>query len=571
MMEYMKSYREWLESPFIDEDIKTELRSISNNEKEIQDRFYKDLEFGTGGMRGIIGAGTNRMNKHIIGRVTQGLAAFIKKSKETNSSCVIAHDSRRMSIEFSRIAAAVLAANGIKAYLFESLRSTPQLSYTVRQLGCTAGIVITASHNPPEYNGYKVYWKDGCQMLPDMASDLVRSVEGISFDNIQRISFDQGITSGKIVILGSEMDDLFIEAVKSLSLRDSEIDKSIRIVYTPLHGTGNIPVRRVLQERGFDYVYPVMEQVTPDGEFPTVEYPNPEDEKAFEYAYREGRIKDADIIVANDPDCDRVGLAVKDGHQYRLLSGNQVGPLLLEYILSSMVEKDLMPTNPLVIKTIVTSEFGRAVANYYNVDCIDTLTGFKFIGEKMEEYAENKNKNFIFGYEESIGYLFGNFVRDKDAVTSTMMICEMAAYYKKIGSNILSELEKLYQRHGYYMDGLKSITMTGITGNQKILAIMDYFRNAKISQISGYKVSCFTDYEAGYTYDLENEQKIKTGLPQSNVLKYVFENKSWFVLRPSGTEPKIKIYFSTVHQDKHKAEKMYQDIATSVLQIIDSV
>lgn len=570
-MEYMKNYNEWLNSPFIDDDIKEELKAISGDEKEIQERFYRNLEFGTGGMRGIIGAGTNRMNKHIIGKATQGLADFIRKNSDGKKSCVIAHDSRRKSKEFSNIAACVLAANGVKAYLFEDLRSTPQLSFAVRELKCTAGIVITASHNPPEYNGYKVYWDYGCQMLPEMAEALIVEIENISFDQINIENYDKAVSEGLIEILGKEFDDKFLNTVKTVSLRE-DIDKNIKIVYTPLHGTGGYPVTRVLKEKGFNKLYLVEEQMNPDGEFPTVNYPNPEDEKAFEYAYKKAVDVDADIVVANDPDCDRVGVSVRERvGKYRLLSGNQIGALLIEYILSSLKEKNIMPENPLIIKTIVTSDFGKCVAEYYGVECIETLTGFKFIGEKIEEYSKNKEKNYVFGYEESIGYLIGDFVRDKDAVTSTMIVCEMAAYYKKNGSNLLDELEKLYKKHGYFIDGLKSITLEGIEGNEKILKIMDYFRNSQISEIAGYRIKVFSDFEKDVTYNFANGNKSTTGLPRSNVLKYVFENDSWFVLRPSGTEPKIKVYFSSVDEKKEKAKEIYNKINEEVLKIIKEI
>lgn len=569
-MNYMEKYEEWLNSSFIDDDIKEELKNISDA-KEIEDRFYKDLEFGTGGMRGIMGAGTNRMNKHIISKATQGFANYINSNYNGEKSFVIAHDSRNNSKEFTDIAACVLASSGIKTYLFNDLRSTPELSYAVRELGCSAGIVITASHNPPEYNGYKVYGNYGCQLLPDVAEELINEIKDVEFKDITTVSYKTAVESGMIVELGNELDDKFIELVKTVSLTD-DIDKNINIVYTPLHGTGNIPVRRVLKERGFKNIHLVEEQLLPDPNFSTVKYPNPEDEQAFELAYKKAIEVDADIIIANDPDCDRLGLAVKESKgKYVLLSGNQVGPLLMNYMLTMMKETNRMPLNPVVIKTVVTSNLGKVIAEYHGAECIETLTGFKFIGEKMEEYANSKEKNYVFGYEESIGYLIGTFVRDKDAVTSSMIACEMAAYYKKKGSNILLELEKIYQKHGYFVDGLKSIRMEGLEGNNKILSIMEYFRNTKIDLIDEYKVLYSTDYQNCVTKFMDPYSETSTGLPKSNALKYVLDNNAWFILRPSGTEPKIKIYFYSMDKNKEKANEVYNKMTEYVFKLIENI
>jgi phosphoglucomutase len=569
-MDYKERYQEWLTSSCIADDIKEELKTIAGDEKEIMERFHKNLEFGTGGMRGIMGAGTNRMNKHIISKATQGLANFIEKNAQGQKSCVIAHDSRNNSRYFTEIAARVLAASGIKTYIFDELRPTPELSFAVRELGASAGIVITASHNPPEYNGYKTYWNYGCQMLPEMAEDLIDEIEKIEFKDITTMAMDQALESGMIVELDKSMDDSFMEAVMKNRLSE-DIDKDIKIVYTPLHGAGNKLVRRALEERGFTAVSLVEEQTIPDPTFPTVNYPNPEDEKAFELAYKKAAQVDADIIIANDPDCDRVGMAVKGKTgDYILLSGNQVGALLMDYILNKMKENGTLPDNALVVKTIVTSELGRAVGEYYGAECMDTLTGFKFIGEKIEEYEISGEKKYIFGFEESIGYLIGTLARDKDAVTASMMACEMAAYYKKKGSNILDELERLYKTHGYYKEGLKSITLEGMEGSQKILEIMDWFRNTEIDSIGSLKLASTSDYKTGIKRFADGSQE-KIQLPKSNVLKYVLEDGSWFVLRPSGTEPKIKIYYSAVDADKDISQKKHNEIAEYVYGLIDRV
>ncbi|SHJ31820.1 alpha-phosphoglucomutase [Dethiosulfatibacter aminovorans DSM 17477] len=569
-MDYKKRYEEWLTSACISDDIKEELKTISGDEKEIMERFHKNLEFGTGGMRGIMGAGTNRMNKHIISKATQGLANFIEKNAEGEKSCVIAHDSRNNSRYFTEISARVLAASGIKTYIFDDLRPTPELSFAVRELGADAGIVITASHNPPEYNGYKTYWNYGCQMLPEMAEDLIGEIDKIDFKDITTMDLEEAVESGMIVELDKSMDDKFIAAVLENTLSE-DIYKDIKIVYTPLHGAGNMLVRRTLDERGFTGVSLVEEQTVPDPNFSTVNYPNPEDEKAFELAYKKASEVDADIIIANDPDCDRVGMSVKNRQgEYVLLSGNQVGALMMDYILSRMKENGTMPENPLVIKTIVTSELGRAVAEYHGAECMDTLTGFKFIGEKIEEYEKSGEKKYVFGFEESIGYLIGTLARDKDAVTASMIACEMAAYYKKRGSNVLDELERLYRTHGYFKEGLKSITMEGMEGSRKILEIMNWFRNTEIDSIGELKIASTSDYSTSVR-KLADGSEEKIELPKSNVLKYVLEDGSWFVLRPSGTEPKIKIYSSVVDGDRVASENKFNEITEYVYGLIDRV
>ncbi|HBH12243.1 MAG TPA: phosphoglucomutase [Clostridiales bacterium] len=499
------------------------------------------------------------------------MADFINQSERENKSCVIAHDSRHKSKDFSVMAARVLAASGVKTYLYDGIRSTPELSFAVRELGCTAGIVFTASHNPPEYNGFKVYWDYGCQMLPEMAEELVEMIEKVSFESIQTISYTDALDKGDIVLLGHDIDDKFINNVKAMRLRKN-LDKDIKIVYTPLHGTGSVPVRRVLRECGYDKVFLVEEQLEPDPNFTTVRYPNPEDEKAFEFAYKKAVEVDADIVIANDPDADRVGLSVKsESGEYKLLSGNQVGPLFINYILSTLKEKNSMPTNPLVIKTIVTSELGRKVAENYSAACLDTLTGFKYIGEKMELFAKTGEKDFIIGYEESIGYTMSPFVRDKDAITMTLIACEMAAYYKMLRSDLLNELENLYVQHGYYVDDLRSLTMEGKEGGEKIIQIMEHFRNAKIDHICGFKVASISDYQTGKIKNMMENKLMNTGLPESNVLKFLLDNGSWFVLRPSGTEPKIKIYFSITGKDIDTAKTVSKSLINEVMDIISQI
>lgn len=560
-MEFMEKYKLWLESQEVDNETKEELLSIKDNVKEIEDRFYKDLEFGTGGLRGKIGAGTNRMNKYTVSKATQGLAEFIKgngKLRRDSGSvilseaknlrtiydkcCVIAYDSRRKSPEFAKTAALVLAANGIKAYLFESLRPTPELSFAVRHLKANAGIVITASHNPPEYNGYKAYGADGGQLVPRFANKVIEEVNRVNdFSCVKTINEQEALEKGLLVIIGKEIDDIYVEKVKTLSLRE-DIDKNINIVYTPLHGTGNIPVRRVLRELGYENVHVVKEQELPDPNFSTVDYPNPEDHKAFKLAIELAEKVNGDIILGTDPDCDRVGVVVKDNKgEYMVLNGNQTGALLLDYILSS--KKDI-PPNAVMINTIVTSGLGRVIAKHYGVETIETLTGFKYIGEKIKEFEQTGEYSFQFGYEESFGYMTGTFVRDKDAVIASMLICEMAAYYKKKGLNLYQALIQLYERFGYYIERLISINLDGIEGKRKIDSIMNSFRKDYPKEIEGLKIAIVNDYLSSKSYDCVSGDITSIELPTENVLKFIFEDNSWYALRPSGTEPKLKIYIS---------------------------
>ncbi|MFA5524141.1 MAG: phospho-sugar mutase [Tissierellales bacterium] len=549
----LMNYNKWINEPYFHEDTRKELEEIKNNEKEIEDRFYKDLEFGTGGLRGIIGAGTNRINIYTIRKATQGLADYIKANGELRIEngklqgdlrCVIAYDSRYKSVEFAKAAALVLAANGIKAYLFEGLRSTPELSFAVRYLKANAGIVITASHNPKEYNGYKVYWEDGAQIATEIAEGITQSIDGVN--DITSIGFlDEKAAKeqGLLVYLDKNVDDAYVTEVKKQSLgRDRA--KNFRVVYTPLHGTGNIPVRRVLREIGFDNVFVVPEQELPDSQFSTVKYPNPEDKDAFKLAIELAKEKDAHIIIGTDPDCDRVGAVVKDSSgKYLVLTGNQTGALLVDYLLGGLKEKQKLPQDGVIIKTIVTSEMGANIAGYYGVETLNVLTGFKYIGEKIRQFDETKEKTFLFGYEESYGYLAGTYARDKDAVAASMLICEMAGDYYSKGMSLYDALLELYKKHGYYLEDLRSITLEGKDGLEKIKSNMEYFRENILDPVCGKRLLYAEDYEKQQRIYLNSFKALeKIELPKSNVIKLVLENGTWVCLRPSGTEPKLKIY-----------------------------
>jgi phosphoglucomutase len=573
-MDYMERYNEWLNNPYFDEETKEELLSIKNDEKEIEDRFFKELEFGTGGLRGVIGAGTNRMNKYIVRKATQGLANYILNSvdKAKEKGVVIAFDSRYRSPEFAKEAALVMNGNEIKAYLFESLRTTPELSFAVRELGCAAGIVITASHNPPEYNGYKVYGEDGGQLVPRYANKVIEEIRKIDdFSKVKYIEEAEALNKGLLNIIGEEIDKKYIDSVKSLSLRKDLVKemKDFKIVYTPLHGTGAMPVKRVLKEIGFENVIVVPEQEVPDSNFSTVKSPNPEEHDAFELAISLAEKENADVIIGTDPDCDRVGVVIKDKDGiYQVLTGNQTGALLVDYILSSM---ETIPENSVIIKTIVTSELGKAVAEHYGVETIDTLTGFKFIGEKIKEFEEKGDKNFLFGYEESYGYLAGTFVRDKDGVVSAMLIAEMAAYYKSKGMSLLDALKGIYKKFGYYKEDLKSIKLEGKEGIEKIGRIMEQLRNNPPLEIGELKVEVLRDYlERKARYILKDREE-PVSLPKSNVLHFTLDDGSWFAVRPSGTEPKIKIYFSAVAEWEKEAQLKLKMIKDFVLNKIDEI
>lgn len=570
-MSYKAAYEAWLNSPYFDEDTKAELLGIKNNDKEIQERFYKNLEFGTGGLRGIIGAGTNRINIYTVRRATLGVANYIINNMGQNGrdkGVVIAHDSRYMSREFCIEVSKTLAAYGIKAYIFDDLRTTPILSFALRYLNCAMGIVITASHNPKEYNGYKVYGPDGGQVCIDMANSIIDEVNKIDdYSTIKTIDFDEAVKNNLIVNLDSKVDIAFKEAVKSQILRQDIIDeygKDLKVIFTPIHGTGNIPVREVLKEAGFKNVEVVKEQEMPDCNFLTVQYPNPEEKSVFNIAIEMAKKGGADLIIGTDPDCDRVGVVVKNANgEYIVLNGNQVGSLLVRYVIESLVEKNKLPKNPAIVKTIVTSELGGKIAKHYGVDCLDTLTGFKFIGEKINEFENDKSedaKSFIMGYEESYGYLVGTHARDKDGVVAALLICEMAAYYMSKNLSLYEGLVDTYNKFGYYKEDLKSITLKGIEGIEKIKEIMNHFRNTNIESISDIKVLKILDYN-----------NCVDDLPKSDVLKFILEDGSWIAVRPSGTEPKIKFYFGVNSDNEEEVESKLSKLMSSMTEKVNSI
>ncbi len=562
-MEYMIKYRQWLESPIIDDATKEELRSIAGNEKEIEDRFYKDLEFGTGGLRGVIGAGSNRMNFYTVGKATQGLANYIALQGQDamERGVVIAYDSRRMSPEFAERVALVLNGNGIKTFLYSELQPTPVLSFSVRELGAIAGIVITASHNPPQYNGYKVYWEDGAQVALEKANEIIQEINKIKdFSQIKIMDKADALDKGLLNIVGEEVLRSYIDRVIGLSVNPDVITKmgeDLKIIYTPLHGSGNKPVRRVLQEAGFKNVRVVPEQESPDPNFSTVGYPNPEERRVFELAIDMAKESgnDTDIIIGTDPDCDRVGVVVKNTQgEYIALSGNQVGALLVDYILGAMKRAGKLPHNGTIIKTVVTSKLGDEIAKSYGVKVIDTLTGFKFIGEKIKEFEETGSHTYIFGYEESYGYLAGDFVRDKDGVSSSMLICEMAAYYKSRGMSLYEGLIEIWNKYGHYCEELKAMEMEGKEGMERIAELMDELRNHPPTELADSSVVVIDDYKISKQYRLKEDMVSTIELPSSDVLRYTLADGSWFAIRPSGTEPKVKLYFSTLGQDQEDAK-----------------
>ena len=567
-MNYINEYKKWINSDYFDRKTREELLNIEHDKKEIEDRFYKNLDFGTGGLRGIIGAGSNRINIYTIRRATLGLANYIiKNNKEqgTDRGVVIAYDSRYMSKEFCEEAAKTLAACGIKSYIFDSLKSTPQLSFAIRYLNCIAGIVITASHNPKEYNGYKVYWSDGGQICPNIAEEIIKEVNLIEdYSKIPTISYEESISLGFINILDEKCDNAFINSVKSQIIRQDIIDEygsKIKIVYTPLHGTGNIPVRRVLKEVGFTNVTVVKEQEMPDFNFSTVKSPNPEEIEAFNIATEIARKENANIIIGTDPDCDRVGVIVKNKQsEYIALNGNQIGALLVNYIITNNINSINLFKNPTIIKTIVTSQLGAEIARSYGVNCLDTLTGFKFIGEKISEFEKTNNHTFIMGYEESYGYLIGTHARDKDGVVSSLLISEMATYYYSKGMSLYEGLLEIYEKHGYYKESLKSITLKGRDGLNKIKNIMSYFRECNIKEITDVKVKELKDY-------LNNID----GLPKSDVLKFILEDESWIAIRPSGTEPKIKFYIGCKGNTVEQAENIINNIERYIERAIKTI
>lgn len=575
-MDYKSSYQRWLDSPAIDEDTRKELLSIAGNETEIKERFYKELEFGTAGLRGKLGAGDNRMNKYTVARATQGLANLILSgnSEWRERGVVIAHDSRHMSRTFAEIAAAVLTANDIKVYLFDDIRPTPLLSFSVLELSTISGIMITASHNPKEYNGYKLYWEDGAQVLSNIADRVYEEMRSTElFDGPRMIELDEARTKGLLVEVGEELDDLYISKVLSLTLRDSEeeLDKSIRIVYTPLNGTGNVPVRRVLRERGFKNVFVVPEQEGPDPDFSTVGYPNPEDPKAFALAREVGLEKRADILLATDPDADRLAVMVRKNDDFVPLNGNQTGALLVNYLLRSMKEKSSLPRDGFIVKSIVTGDMAKTIADNYGVKTYETLTGFKNICGKALEIEDRREGKFIFGYEESIGYVAGNFVRDKDAVSSSMLLCEMAAYFLKRGKTLLNVLDELFVKYGVFAEKQISMVLEGVQGQKRVRKIMKEYRKEYPTEIGDSKLVKYIDFLSSTATDILSGRTVETGTPASDVIKFLFDDGSWYAIRPSGTEPKLKIYIYTRAKERDEAFVRLEGIEKSVLGKIQSI
>ena len=573
MKDYMKIYKEWLDNPYFDEATKEELRNIAGDENEIKERFYMDLEFGTAGLRGIIGAGINRMNIYTVRRATQGLANYIIKQGGAGKGVAIAYDSRRMSPEFAEEAALTLAANGIKAFKFESLRPTPELSFAVRELGCIAGINITASHNPPEYNGYKVYWEDGAQFTPPHDKGVTEEVMAITdLSTVRTTDAQSARTSGNYQIIGQKIDDKYIAQVKAQVVNQGAIDKmqdQITIVYTPLHGTGNIPARRVMKELGFTHVFVVPEQELPDGEFPTVSYPNPEAKEAFELGLKLAKEKNADLVLATDPDADRLGVYVKDtkSGEYIPLTGNMSGSLLCEYVLSQKKAKGEIPADGQVVKSIVTTNLVDAVAKYYGVELVEVLTGFKWIGQRVLENEKTGKGTYLFGMEESYGCLIGTYARDKDAISATAALCEAAAYYKEKGMTLWDAMVEMYEKYGYYKDEVQAIGLKGIEGLAKIQEIMEYFRSNTPAEIGGYKVLSARDYNADTVKDMTTGAVEPTGLPSSNVLYYDLEDNAWLCVRPSGTEPKIKFYLGVKGSSLEDADVKAAKLGEAVMEL----
>lgn len=548
-MDYRQEYEKWCSDAYFDEDTRAQLKALEGNEKEIEDRFYKKLEFGTGGLRGLIGPGTNRMNIYTVRQATQGLANYILSQQGQEKGVAIAYDSRILSPEFAREAALCLNANGIKTYLFESLRPTPELSFAVRELGCIAGIVITASHNPREYNGYKVYWEDGAQITPPHDRNILAEVGKVrDFSQVHTMEEDSARVAGLFRMIGSDFDEIYKEELKKQSIHPDiikEAAKNMKIVYTPLHGSGNVPVRSVLRELGFDQVYVVEEQRKPDGTFPTVAYPNPEDEKAWSLALKLAKKVDADIILATDPDADRLGLYAKDSRtgEYISFTGNMSGMLIAEYILRERTREGTLPEHPALVETIVTTDMAKAIAAEYHTALIEVLTGFKYIGEQIKLFQQTKSYDYVFGLEESYGCLAGTYARDKDACVAVMMLCEAAAYYKMQGKTLWDAMLDMYERYGYYKEGLATVTLKGIDGAQKIRQMMADFREDPPKELAGHPVLAIRDYQADTRKDMRTGKVSPTGLPTSNVLYYELSDQAWCCVRPSGTEPKIKFYF----------------------------
>lgn len=576
-MEYRERYEGWLSDPYFDEATKEELRSIASDDNEIKERFYRDLEFGTAGLRGIIGAGTNRMNIYTVRKATQGLANYIISKDGQKKGVAIAYDSRRMSPEFADEAALCLAANGIKAYVFESLRPTPELSYAVRSLGCIAGINITASHNPPEYNGYKVYWEDGAQITPPHDKGIMDEVKAVTdYNTVKTMGLEEAKAAGMYEVIGGAVDDGYIAELKKQVIHQDSIDavgRELKIVYSPLHGTGNIPARRILKELGFENVYVVKEQELPDGEFPTVSYPNPEAKEAFELGLKLAKEVDADLVLATDPDADRLGVYVKDAKsgEYKVLTGNMSGCLLADYEIGQRKALKGLPEDGYLIKTIVTSNLADAIARGYGIGLIEVLTGFKFIGQQILGFETTGKGSYLFGFEESYGCLIGIHARDKDAIVATMALCEAAAYYKTQGKTLWDAMVDMYDKYGYYKDDIQSITLKGIEGLQKIQEILETLRKNPPSEVGGYQVVKARDYQAETVKDIQTGEVTGTGLPKSNVLYYDLTDDAWLCVRPSGTEPKVKFYYGIKGSSLADADEKSAKLGEEVLSMINKM
>lgn len=574
-MNYLDEYKRWCESPEFDGETKKELLEIKGNEAEIEDRFYKELEFGTAGLRGIIGAGTNRMNKYTVGKATQGLANYILEQGTQDKGVAISYDSRIMSKEFALQTALIFCANGIKAYLFENLRPVPELSFAVRELKCTAGVMITASHNPPKYNGYKVYWDDGSQIVSPRDTEIINKVRNVKdFKEIKSINKEEAISKGLLNIVGTEMDEKYIKILKEHILNPEivkEQGKKLKVVYTPLHGTGNTIAEKLLNELGMENVYVVPEQKEPDGKFPTVDYPNPEDPKAFKLALELAKKVDADVVLATDPDADRLGIYAKDSKtgEYMNYTGNMSALLIAEYRISQMKEKGILPSNGMFITTIVSSELAKAIAKYYGLECIEVLTGFKNIGAVMRKADENHDKKYVFGFEESYGCLIGDYARDKDGIAAVMALCEAACYYASKGKTLWDAMIDIYEKYGYYKEAQVSIVREGVQGAQEIKDMMTKMRETDIESIGKYKVLVFKDVEKDVVKDMKTGEISKTGLPKSNVLYYELEDNSWCCIRPSGTEPKIKLYMGIKGNTEKEAEEKLAELKEAMLEIVE--
>ena len=575
MKNYLEEYQNWLESPDFDEETKSELKAIKDDEKEIEDRFYKELEFGTAGLRGVIGAGTNRMNKYTVGKATQGLANYILKQGTQDKGVAISYDSRKMSKEFSLQTALILNANGIKTYLFENLRPVPELSFTVRELKCTAGVMITASHNPPKYNGYKVYWDDGAQIVAPRDKDIISEVRAVKeYSEIKEISKEEAIQKGLFNVIGKEMDDKYINKLKSLILNPEivkEQGKNLKVVYTPLHGTGNTVAERLLKEIGIENLYVVPEQKEPDGNFPTVDYPNPEDPKAFKLALELAKKVDADVVLATDPDADRLGIFAKDAKtgEYMTYTGNMSALLIAEYRISQMKEKEILPEKGMFVTTIVSSDLAKAIAANYSLECFEVLTGFKNIGAVMKREEEKADGDkYVFGFEESYGCLIGDYARDKDGIAAVMALCEAACYYRSKGETLWDQMNNIYEKYGYYKEAQVSIVLEGAEGAEKIQEMMTNMRNTPIYKIGKYKVLEFKDIDRDYVKDMVTGKESKSGLPKSNVLYYGLEDNSWCCVRPSGTEPKIKLYMGIKGKSAEDATVKLEELKKAMVEIV---